>query len=199
MTGYKLFRKFKDGTLHALYVNGKNVIPVGQWINAECGERKDNGKVKSSLGDLAYRPGWHLNDDAPHVEHIYTKFYTENGGFVEENTGRRFDKIHKYDGEIQYVWCLVEYGTKDYQPMANKAGLNKKGKIVASRAQLDYIPVGGFYKYKTSANMRGAWVISGEMKIIRELSRQEVINKCKECGLIALPTLDEYKAQHGIV
>lgn len=197
MTGYKLFRKLKDGTLHALYINSKDVIPVGTWLNAECGERKENGKVKSSLGDLAYRPGWHLNDDAPHVEHIYTKFYTENGEFIEENTGRRFDKIHKSDS-AEYVWCLVEYGEKSYQTEANERGRNKKGKIIPKNAQLDYIPVGGFYKYKTNASMRGAWVISGEMRIVRELSRQEVLDKCTECGLVALPTLEEYKKAHNI-
>lgn len=59
--GYKLFRT-KNGKLYPLYVLTNKETPVGKWIEAECGEMSENGKVKSKLGELAYRAGWHLND-----------------------------------------------------------------------------------------------------------------------------------------
>ena len=54
-----MFRKDKDGNLHPLFVKmgDKQPLPIGQWIKAEAGElNPKTGKVKSSLGDLAYRP-----------------------------------------------------------------------------------------------------------------------------------------------
>lgn len=52
--GYKLFRT-KNGKLYPLYVLANKETPVGEWIEAECGEMSENRKVKSRLGELAYR------------------------------------------------------------------------------------------------------------------------------------------------
>lgn len=73
--GYKLFRVSKKypGKLFPLYVNANTNIPIGEWISAEPGERLENGKVKSKLGPLRYRPGFHINDVAPYVSHIGQK------------------------------------------------------------------------------------------------------------------------------
>lgn len=68
--GYKLFRKAKD-QLYPLYVLADKPTHVGIWLDAENGVMTNEGKVKSKLGALAYRPGWHINDIAPYVEHIY--------------------------------------------------------------------------------------------------------------------------------
>ena len=69
--GYKLFKvkASRPGEIFPLYVNADKSAPIGVWIDAECGERKENGKVKSKLGDLAFRPGWHLSD-YPLATHI---------------------------------------------------------------------------------------------------------------------------------
>ena len=63
MITYKLFR-LKHGKLYPLYVNANKPTPLGIWLVAEVGERTPDGKVKSRLGKLAYRPGWHSGDMA---------------------------------------------------------------------------------------------------------------------------------------
>lgn len=73
--GYKLFRvmKSRPGELFPLYVNADKPVKLGVWLNAECGEMTANGKVKSKLGELKFRPGWHINDKVPYVSHIGIK------------------------------------------------------------------------------------------------------------------------------
>lgn len=182
--GYKLFRKDKSGKFFPLYVNANKEIPTNQWLFAECGERTASGKVKSKLGELAYRGGWHINDLCPYIVHIYGKQYTENGKELEKNTGRRFNKVQKKD----HVWCLVEYETTiDQQEEANSKGINKHGKLVPKNAQLEMVDKHGFYRYKTNPQMFGQWIIAGNMRIIRELTHEEVVEKCAEYGLIPLP------------
>ena len=59
MTGYKLFRKRKDGTYGPLFINCRQkLIPGVQYI-AE--EHKTKG--------FAFRPGWHVcsKPEAPHL------------------------------------------------------------------------------------------------------------------------------------
>lgn len=161
--GYKLFRE-RNGKLYPLYVLADKETPMGVWLPAEEGNRTEKGKVKSKLGELAYRPGWHINDGVPYVKHIYT---THNGV--------RYLK----DG---CVWCEVEYKTDHcYTPEAREAGW-KNGKWSVARAQLDYVPVGGYYKYRTSPQMEGAWIIAGEIKVNRIMSDEEVESLCKENG-----------------
>jgi hypothetical protein len=181
--GYKLFRQTNDGKLHPLFVNRSQVLPVGKWLQAESGERTTNGKVKSSLGELAYRGGWHLNDECPYVEHIYTKKFCEDGQEIDGKS-RKFRKIQK-EGT---VWCLVEYETTvDCQPMANEAGRNKNGEIIAKNAQLEMVDPHGYYRYKTNPTMFGTWIIAGNIRIIKQLTYAEVQEKCGEYGLVPLP------------
>lgn len=70
--GYKLFRVSKKypGKLFPLYVNANTNIPIGEWISAEPGERLENGKVKSKLGPLRYRPGFHIMECSSVCLHI---------------------------------------------------------------------------------------------------------------------------------
>lgn len=197
--GYKLFRRNKEtGEIFALYVNSNEAIPVGTWNEATCGTVKSNGKIKArGLGEVALRGGWHLNEEAPYVEHIYSKVYCEDGYFTEtdrDGNPVRFDRVHKQDdGKFEYVWYLVEYETTvDCQPMANECGRNKDGKIIAKNAQLDMVDAHGFYRYKTNPNMFGTWIICGNLRLVRPLTRAEVMEKCGEYGLSPLPTMDEY-------
>jgi hypothetical protein len=167
LTTYKLFRTH-NGKLYPLYVNANTETPVGVWIPAESGPRTDDGKVKSKLGKLAYRPGWH-SSDLPLATHIGKK---------------------QADGTLAQaadtVWCECEVKCDvDYQIAANKRGTNKKGVLVHRNAQLDYIPVGGFYRYKTNSKMTGEWLISGEIKVNRILTDEEVAAICAAHGYAA--------------
>lgn len=161
--GYKLFR-IKDGKLYPLYVLANKETPMGVWLPAECGSLTTHGKVKSRLGQLAYRPGWHINDGLPYVKHIYSL-----------HNGKKYLKD-------DCVWCKVEYKTeKCYTLEAREQGW-KAGKWSASRAYLRKIPVGGYYKYRTNPNMEGAWIIAGEMRVLEILDDAEVEKLCRNNG-----------------
>lgn len=58
MKTYKLFR-FKNGKLFPLYVEANREMQIGKWLRAESGEKVDETHVKSRLGSLSLRPGWH--------------------------------------------------------------------------------------------------------------------------------------------
>ena len=171
MIGYKLFRvkRSAPGQLFPLYVLSDQPVPFGVWLPAQEGPRKENGKVRSRIGDLAFRPGWHLSD-IPLAIHI---------GIKE-------------DGVIQYmhddeVWCECEYSDAvDYQSVADQQGM-RDGVFHPRDAMLFMIPVDGFYRYKTSPQMLGKWIIAGSMKVLRILSDEEVEAICRASGYDALP------------
>lgn len=71
--------------------------------------------------------------------------------------------------------------------MLNTLRLEKK---IDRTADLDYMPEGGFYKYKTNPNMTGKWLISGEMKVNRILTDEEVSRLNKEFGVADLPRIE---------
>lgn len=56
---YKLLRLRKDGSLGPLFINARQRIPVGEWLEAEDHPTKG----------YAHRPGWHctLHPIAPHL------------------------------------------------------------------------------------------------------------------------------------
>ena len=165
--GYKLFNKKKDGKLYPLYVLTEKSIPLGVWLHAEEGPRVGN-HVKSKLGPLAFRPGWHINDELPYVEHIYSM-----------HNGEKYLK----DG---CVWCEVKYHTDiSYQERADAEGWRNE-RWASVRSYLSFIPVNGYYKYKTNPQMYGKWAIAGEMMVVREMSDEEVYAMCAEQGLVAL-------------
>jgi hypothetical protein len=60
ITGYKLIRKMKDGSLSPLFINKKSRIPIGIWQQAEYYPTKG----------FAGRKGWHctLEPNAPHLK-----------------------------------------------------------------------------------------------------------------------------------
>ena len=59
MIAYKLLRKRKNGTLGPLFINRRQVIPIGGWLQAESHPTKG----------YAVRPGWHTTSkpEAPHL------------------------------------------------------------------------------------------------------------------------------------
>lgn len=178
-TGYKLFRQV-DGKLYPLFVNRSTEVPMGEWLKAEAGELTPEGKVKSSLGPLAYRPGWHAGD-LPIATHIGGK-----SGPVKAPNYRPNDQ----------VWAEVEFPEDvDWQAIANaNATRNKAGEIIPRTAQItDQVPYGGFYRYKTNPNMTGEWMIGGDMKVNRVLSDEEVQAINEASGVADLPRLQSIK------
>lgn len=170
---YKLFKVYtkSPGKLFPLYVNANEEIPVGKWISAKCGEMTNNGKVKSKLGELCFRPGFHLSD-IPLATHIGVKGNSGTIEFIKPDT----------------IWCECEYSDKiNYQVKANKNGINSHGNVIPKNAYLKEIPVNGFYRYKTNPQQLGTWIIAGEIKIIRVLSDTEVNKILQKNGMTPMP------------
>jgi hypothetical protein len=188
---YKLFRT-KGGNadeLYPLFVNANKSVPIGEWVPAEVGPVAASGKVKSKLGELAYRPGWHAGD-LPVATHI--------GG--KSAPGLKAPDFRRPDE----VWAEVEMPADvNWQDIANqRARLNKAGKPIPSTAHItDQIPEGGFYRYKTSPNMEGNWLIGGGMKVNRVLTDEEVMAINEAAGVADLPRFTKFdeKAAGGKV
>jgi hypothetical protein len=184
---YKLFRTKPDDpeTLYPLFVNANKPVPVGEWLQAEVGPVASSGKVKSKLGELAYRPGWHAGD-LPLATHI----------------GAKSDpKLRAPDlRPPNQVWAEVDMPADiDWQSIANqRAQRNKSGLIIPRTAHItDEIPFGGHYRYKTSPNMEGNWLISGDMRVNRVLSDEEVRAINEASGMYDLPRYSPLKRASG--
>jgi hypothetical protein len=171
VTAYKLFRvdEKRPGELFPLFVNANESVPLGAWHDADVGPTTDAGKVKSKLGPLAYRPGWHAGD-LPLATHIGE------------------GKPPQYRPKNQ-VWAEVELPDDvDWQSEATRRGTNAQGKVVPVKAHItDQVPEDGFYRYKTNPNMTGNWLIGGSMKVNRVLSDAEVAAINQAQGLADLP------------
>jgi hypothetical protein len=179
---YKLFRvdPKKPGQLFPLFVDANTPVTMNQWVDAIEGSMA-NGKVKSKIGPLAYRPGWHAGD-LPIATHI--------GG--KSQPGLKAPDFRR----PEEVWAEVEMPADvDWQAIANqRARLNKAGEPIASTAHItDQIPEGGHYRYKTSPNMQGNWLIGGGMKVNRVLTDEEVQAINEAAGLADLPRFTKFK------
>lgn len=170
MIAYKQFRIDKSGKLHPLFVYATDTIPVGEWLTAKAGPRTATGKVKSKLGPLAYRPGWHLSE-APYAPHIGTK---ENGviRYMRPDT----------------VWAMCEVNdANDYTFEAHENGM-RNGKFNAQKACLNHIPENGFYWFNTNPNAYGNWMITDRIRVLKVLTDDEVEQICwNQFGIHAQP------------
>lgn len=200
VTAYKLFRvdPNRPGELFPLYVDAKTGIKPNVWTEATSGEiDPKTGKVKSSIGNLAYRPGWHAGD-LPLATHIGPthKITAEQAAKLEaDGANNVFSKKNGKTGEVEYferlraedtVWAEVEMPAgEDWQSVADSnARIMKNGKPEAKTAHItDQIPFGGFYRYKTNPNMTGEWLISGNMKVNRVLDDAEVASINQAAGV----------------
>lgn len=164
--GYKLF-KIRNGKLYPLYVFSNEETKMNVWLEAKDGEIHSDGKhVKSKLGALCFRPGWHLSE-IPLATHIGKK--SDDG------------TLHQKEDT---VWCEVEYSDEiNYQPEANRNGRNKQGRVIPKNAYLKSVPRRGYYHYKTNPNMYSDWIIAGSIKVNRILSNDEVDYICSSVGL----------------
>lgn len=157
MIAYKLCKK-KNGKYYPLYVNTDKEFILGEKYYATPGTRLDNGKVKSSIGPLAYRPGIHLSDISL-ADHIGKR--GDNGELL-----RRTDTA--------WLECEVS-NTVDYTDEAKK-NPNKC---------LDDIPYNGFYWFNTNTQAKANWIIADSIIPIREISREEEIDICHAAGFEA--------------
>ena len=59
MIGYKLFSLKKDGSIGPLFINKRQRVKIGEWVDAECHPTKG----------FAVRSGWHVcsEKNAPHL------------------------------------------------------------------------------------------------------------------------------------
>lgn len=170
MKAYKQFRLGKDGNLYPLFVLANKPVKTGTWLIAEEGQRTEDGKVKSKLGSLAFRPGWHLSE-IPYAPHIGIK---ENGKV----------KYMKPDT----VWALCEvYDENNWTPQAQANGINGDH-YDCRKACLKHIPYGGFYYFNTNPNAFGRWMIAEKIKVVRVLTDAEVEDICwNRFGIHAQP------------
>jgi len=187
---YKLFRVHKKhpGKLFPLFVNANDPVEMNKWVDAQEGEMAGS-KVKSKIGPLAYRPGWHAGD-LPVATHIGEKSDPELTA----------PDVRPHN----HVWAEVEMPNDvDWQTEANERGMNPKGKLIAREAHItDQIPKGGHYRYKTNSNMTGNWLIGGAMKVNRILHDKEVkaINKAakaKDLPRMQKQNLADYGFKEG--
>lgn len=93
MEAWKLFKRRKDGTLGPLFINARQRVPVGEWLEAEDHPTKG----------FAHRPGWHatLVPEAPHLAMADNRVWcrVEVGGEIRE-----FKRPHSQGG----TWVLAE-------------------------------------------------------------------------------------------
>jgi hypothetical protein len=180
---YKLFRVHKDhpGKLFPLFVDANTPVEMNKWVDAKEGDMKD-GKVKSKIGALAYRPGWHAGD-LPIATHIGVQSDPKN---MKNMPPDRRPSNH--------AWAEVEMPDDvDWQAEATKRGTNAQGKVVPVKAHItDQIPKGGHYRYKTNPNMTGNWLIGGSMKVNKVLSDAEVARINNKAGLADLPRTEPF-------
>jgi len=91
MIAYKLLRKRKNGTLGSLFINRKQIISIGKWLQSE------NHPTKG----FAVRPGWHTTSkpEAPHLsmkDRVWMK--------VEIKDYKRFERPKSQGG----LWWLAD-------------------------------------------------------------------------------------------
>jgi len=178
---YKLFRVHPDhpGKLFPLFVDANTPVEMNKWVDAKEGEMA-NGKVKSKIGALAYRPGWHAGD-LPIATHI----------------GEKSDpKLTAPDRRpANHAWAEVEMPDDvDWQSEATRRGTNAQGKVIPVKSHItDQIPKGGHYRYKTNPNMTGNWLIGGSMKVNKVLTDAEVKSINKAAGMSDLPRAQPFK------
>ena len=175
--GYKLLRikRYEDGSyrLFPLYVFANEETKIGAKLDAKNGPLTNSGRVRSRLGELSYRPGWHITT-CPLANQIYCR---KNG-----------IKYQRPDTCWTEVWYSDEI---DYTLVAHENGVNKKtGNFSAVKACLREIPVNGFYYYKTNPQAEVDWLIAGSIKILRVLSNEEVAELCRRNGVTPQPVLE---------
>jgi hypothetical protein len=217
---YKMFRADpkQPGKLFPLFVDAKTPVPMNKWVDAKEGEMKD-GKVKSKIGPLAYRPGWHAGD-LPIATHIGDKDDEQKAEIARikvlrdamlndignDKEGKKIvNKMYPFPSWVnaprlrnpRHIWAEVDMPNDvDWHSEATRRGYNDEGNFVANQAHItDQMPKGGHYRYKTNSNMTGNWLIGGSMKVNRILPDEEVRRINEAAGAADLPRIKPMKKE----
>ena len=152
MKTYKLFR-VKGTKLYPLYVNAKESIPIGRWIQSKPGELVDETHVKASGcgGKLSLRSGYH-STDVPFTDWIGEK--QDDGTLAQRK---------------DCVWCECEIKGTEIESK--------------TRNGYRIIPEDSYYYFKTNSKQERPWIISDWIKINRILNNNEVADICRANGI----------------
>lgn len=143
------------------------------------------GSKATKVTALALRSGWH-SGNMPFSYHLGVQ-----GSDFKQWVKRTQSSYNVNNRPPFQVWAEVEVPDDiNYQAEADKRGINEKGNFIHADAGMDEPPYGGNYNYKTNPNMEGEWVISGQIKINRILSDEEVAEINGE-GMADLPRTEE--------
>lgn len=146
---YKLFKIHED-KLYPLYVLNKEEVQINKFLKAKEGTKTSSGKVKSKLGELSYRAGWH-SSNLPKFEHITSAY--SNG------------KLKK---GFAIAECKVFGKNNTKEAQAKKGAWYKKCFQSLSEYRGWY-----FFKTNTSANKEQKWIISDNLIVSRIIEKGE--------------------------
>lgn len=186
--GYKVFALI-DGKLYPPVVANPegNPTPVGEWIPCSAppiigySVKEHRPKVKTggkgtsrNLGNLAFRPGWHLGL----VPYAPQFFYKKNN---EEKLV--IDGHYVFPSNLVFAECEYQADT-DLSDESYKNGLSKNGKYQHSRAGIPRLPKNAFYRYRTNPDPSSAdWIITGAIKVGKVLTHEEINAINEKAGL----------------
>tara|TARA_R100000322_G_scaffold98822_2_gene62350 strand:+ start:592 stop:3462 length:2871 start_codon:yes stop_codon:yes gene_type:complete len=146
---------------------------------------------------VAARPGFHASQ-APVATHLgpqdlkITKKEADKlieAGVTPEAIKRRGKQFYVKRRAEDQVFAEVEMADDiDYQSMLAKEGRSDIN---------DYVPKGGSYRYSDGQADSDQWVVGGDMKVNRVLSREETRAIQKEMGVTDLPYRDEVESILG--
>ena len=135
MKTYKLFRE-KNKKLYPLFVLTNKEIPIGEEMKAEIGPLKDEGHVKSKLGALALRPGFH-SCEIPFTDWIGER--ASDGSLLQrsdtvwcecEVTGKQIYTTERYGLKtIPNGWYYLKLNSKQKQPWIISDNITVKRKL----------------------------------------------------------------------
>lgn len=133
MKTYKLFRT-KNGKLYPLYVDANTEMKIGEWLNAKVGDKADDTHVKSRLGKLSLRPGFH-STETPFTDWIGKKM--EDGTLAQkpdtvwcecEVEGNQLEVTNRYGSrELLDGWYFFRTNSRQKEPwiISNKLKINR--------------------------------------------------------------------------
>lgn len=137
MKTYKLFR-MKEGRLYPLFVETGREMKMGIWLEAGVGELVDPTHVKSKLGPLALRPGFH-STEVPFTDWIGKR----QGGVLVQRQGT--------------VWCECEVDGQQEHP-SERYGKRERCRrigIISGPNRVSHSPGSS----RTGSRLSGCWTM----------------------------------------
>ena len=174
----------------------KKLIETG-FITKRTGRTKDApyGKVTA----VAARPGWHSSVN-PVAEHLgpqdlkITKVEAKKiikAGVNPKAIRTRGDQYYVKRRAEDHVWAEVDMADDTSDELLNY--MAQKGRTDIN----DKVPVGGSYSYVDGQADGDAWIVGGNMRVNRTLSREEAKELQDKLGIKDLPYRDEIESILG--